>query len=169
MSKKPPKPKAKRMNARQGALLKNLAKGMTQKDAAIAAGYTPKHPGKAAHQALELISRNWPDELERVVGTKETVIEKYLLPLMNATERKAFNHNGEIVYSKPMVAWGPRYNGLDTYFRVAGAYAKEIELNAQVGVKVVLVDIPRPARGVVMADVGPGALPSSNGHKPTDK
>jgi hypothetical protein len=159
---KKPKVKHKLPNARQQALMKNLALGMTQKDAAIKAGYTTKHPRKAAHQALQQIAKTWPDELESVVGTPRQVIDKYLLPLMNAEESKPFNHNGRVIYSKPQVAWGPRYNGLDIYCRIAGAYQRDKDVESgPVQVQVITnVKLPDPQM-ILPVPV------CSNGHKPT--
>ena len=163
MDKKPAK-KRKLPNARQQALVKNLAKGMNQTDAYREAGYDAKHAPQAAHLTVNRIAKTWPEMLEKVVGTPESVIAKYILPLMNANETKTAldQKTGQFRYSKPMKAWGPRYNGLDIYCRIAGAYQREQEATPlSLGVKVIIVDAPRPARGVVMADVGPGELPPS--------
>src|SRR5690349_5094799 len=122
---KKPTVKHKRPTKRQEALLKNLAMGMSQTDAAIAAGYSKKFAGQSGHQALRQIAKTWPEWLYEVCGTPEAVIEKYIIPLMNAKETKAFNNNGEVVYSRPMINWGARYKGLDIYCRIAGAYQDE--------------------------------------------
>jgi hypothetical protein len=164
MSKKPPNDKAKRKfpNTRQEALLKNLAKGMTKTEAAIAAGYSKKFAGQGAHQALKQIAKTWPERLDKVVGTPESVIEKYIIPLMNAKETKAFNHNGKVVYSKPMEAWGPRYNGLNIYCRIAGAYQEKGEQNAGPVQVIVNCNVKLPDPGMTVT------VPSNNGHKPTE-
>jgi hypothetical protein len=39
---------------------------------------------------------------------------------------------------------------------------------AQFGIKVVIIDVPRPQHGTFMPDVGPAKLPPSNGHKPQE-
>ena len=64
---------------------------------------------------------------------------------------------------------------IDMMLRMHGAYApKDPKEAAQFGVKVVIVDIPRPQVGVWMPDVGPGdplpPLPSKgfNEHKPQE-
>ena len=63
-----------------------------------------------------------------------------------------------------------RERAVDKAFRLQGAYApKDPKEAAQFGVKVVIVDIPRPKIGVWVPDVGPRQLPGangSNGHKP---
>ena len=142
--------------------MKNLALGMAQKEAAIKAGYTTKHPRKAAHQALAQIAKTWPEELESVVGTPRQVIDKYLLPLMNATETKAFNHNGDVIYSRPIINWGARSNGLDIYCRIAGAYQDEKKPEARPVQVIINTNVKLPDRGMVFPE-----SPSKNGHKPT--
>lgn len=161
MNPKPPKPRKngrKRMNARQAALLKNLSKGMTQKQAAINAGYSEKHADKVAHQTLTRMQENWGEHLEAVIGNQRSVLEKYLVPLMNARHQKAFNHNGKVVYSKPMVAWGPRRDGLDIYCKIAGAY-KMPEIGERGPIQVQVIT------NVTLPDPG---LSGTNGHKSTE-
>jgi hypothetical protein len=52
-----------------------------------------------------------------------------------------------------------RDRALDKAFRLHGAYApKDPKEAAQFGVKVVIIDVPRPQHGVWMPDVGPGAI-----------
>jgi hypothetical protein len=135
---------------------------MSQTDAAIAAGYSKKFAGQSGHQALRQIAKTWPERLDKVCGTPESVIEKYILPLMNATERKAFNHNGKIVYSKPIVAWGPRYNGLDIYCRIAGAYQDERKQETGPTQVIINTNVKLPDPQMILP------VPAdSNGHKPT--
>jgi hypothetical protein len=159
---KKPKVKHKLPNARQQALLKNLAKGMTKTEAAVAAGYSKKFASQGAHQALKQIAKTWPETLDKVCGTPESVIEKYILPLMNATARKAFNHNGKVIYSKPMVSWGPRTSGLDIYCRIVGAYRDERKPEQRPVQVIINTNVKLPDPGMVLT------VPAdSNGHKPT--
>src|SRR5262249_37504342 len=125
MRKKPRNNGHKKLNPRQSALVKNLAQGKTITEAAKAAGYKSKYPGQAGSQALKQIRKTWPEILEQQGLTPESVTEKYLIPLMNATECKVVQHNGKFIKSKPMIAWGPRYSGLDIYFRISSAYPDE--------------------------------------------
>jgi hypothetical protein len=86
---------------------------------------------------------------------------------MNATETKATmsQKDNQFRYSKPMKAWAARANGLDIYARIAGAYApKDPAEAAPFGVKVIVIDIPRPRKDIDwMPDIGPGQLPPANG------
>jgi hypothetical protein len=60
---------------------------------------------------------------------------------------------------------------IDTMLKMHGAYApKDPRELAQFGVKVVIIDVPRPQHGTFMPDVGPAKLPpsGSNGRKPQE-
>jgi hypothetical protein len=87
--------------------------------------------------------------------TDHLLIEKYLVPLLDAEETK-FSNEGKKRINVP--ALGIRHTALDTAFKLRGSYApRDPAEAAQFGIKVVVVDIPRPPK---MIDVG------SNGHKP---
>jgi hypothetical protein len=57
----------KRLTPRQHAFVKNLARGASQKDAFIAAGYKAKHPDQGAHQALKQIQGKVPQIMDQMV------------------------------------------------------------------------------------------------------
>jgi hypothetical protein len=66
-----------------------------------------------------------------------------------------------------------RLRALETAFKLRGSYPSAHEEEAiQTGVKVIILDMPRPQRGVVMPDVKPGDIPTiaeqaaRNGAKP---
>jgi hypothetical protein len=114
---------SKRLTPRQAKLIKELAKGKTQGAAALAAGYSPNNPDQSAHQAMEQIRNKMPQLLDDAGLTERHVIEKYLAPLMNAQETEFAKFKGKITDKKNVVAWGPRGQGLDMYFRLRGSYA----------------------------------------------
>ena len=132
-----------KLSHQQRALVKNLIKGMTITDAALAAGYSEKCPGQAGHQALEAIKRKMPDILDNHGLTDETLIEKYLKPALEATETEFAKFEGKITDQCEVVAWSPRLTALDMAFNLKGNYAPKDdnrpELN--VGVKVVIEHI----------------------------
>ena len=107
--------------------------------------------------------------------TDRALIQNHLVPLLNATDRKFFAHEGKVISQREVAALKTRLNALDIAFRLRGSYApKDPAEAAQFGVKVIVIDIPRPEVGVWMPDVGPGQLPpvngssGSNGHKPQE-
>jgi hypothetical protein len=55
-----PKP----LTTRQRALIKELAKGQSAKDAAIVAGYAPTYARQQKHQAINRIKKNWRELLD---------------------------------------------------------------------------------------------------------
>lgn len=84
--------------------------------------------------------------MERDGLTGDTLIQKYLVPALNATEIKVAHHAGRFIYSKPVVAWGPRLSALDFAFRISGMYQTERE-SAKSSVKFVLANAEnRPPR-----------------------
>ncbi len=76
----------KKLTSRQHVFVKNLAKGASQKDAFIAAGYKAKHPDQGAHQALKQIQSKVPQIMDQMGLTDHRLIEKYLVPLLAAEE-----------------------------------------------------------------------------------
>jgi hypothetical protein len=83
--------KKRKLTTRQQAFVKELAQGKTLTQAAKTAGYTDKNPAQAGYQALAQLRGRVPELLERHGLGEEVLIEKYLLPLLEATETKFFN------------------------------------------------------------------------------
>jgi hypothetical protein len=116
--------KKRRLSLRKRRFLRNLIsnKYPTQKAAAIAAGYSPSCAGKCATLAIREARESFPEILARMGLTDEALVERYLLPLMNAEETKFFQKDGKITETADVVAWGPRREGLDMAFKLRGAY-----------------------------------------------
>jgi len=145
------------LTSRQHAFIRELAKGSTHRDAAIKAGYKAKHPDQVAHQALKGIQQKVPAVMDEVGLTDRVLIEEYLVPLLRAKETKFFKDGDKRIN---VAALGIRHTALDTAFKLRGRYApRDPAEAAQFGIKVVVVDIPRPPK---MIDVG------NNGHKPPE-
>ncbi len=152
----------KKLTPRQHAFVKNLARGASQKDAFIAAGYKAKHPDQGAHQALKQIQGKVPQIMDQMGLTDHLLIEKYLVPLLDAEETKFFNEGKKRIN---VAALGIRHTALDTAFKLRGSYApRDPAEAAQFGIKVVVVDIPRPPKHHPAIDVEP----SGNGEPPSD-
>ena len=145
----------KKLTPRQHAFVKNLAKGASQKDAFIAAGYKAKHPDQGAHQALKQIQGKVPQIMDEIGLKDHFLIEKYLVPLLDAEETKFFNQGKKRVN---VPALGIRHTALDTAFKLRGSYApRDTDQTSQFRGNVIIVDIPRPPKVI---DV------SGNEHKP---
>jgi hypothetical protein len=98
------------------------------------------------------------------------LIDEYLRPLLKATETKFAQDDGKFSDFIDVENLDVRDRALDKAFRLHGAYApKDPKEAVQFGIKVVIIDVPRPQHGTFMPDVGPAKLPPSNGfngHKP---
>jgi hypothetical protein len=120
-------PKGKRLNQRERLLLKALAKGATFAEAALSAGYQAKHAKQAGFQAFQGVKRKMPQMLEDKGLTDGSIIDKYLLPALEAMETEFAKFEGRITDQKDVVSWGPRLQALDMLFKLKGSYApKEI-------------------------------------------
>ena len=99
---------------------------MTQ--AAKAAGYSDKNPAQSGYQALAQLRGRVPELLERHGLGEEVLIEKYLLPLLDAEETKFFNGGKKRINVQ---ALGIRLAALRTAFELHGSYAPEIQKRPQ--------------------------------------
>jgi len=104
----PPPRKRRKLTTRQKKLLQGIAKGLTNKEAALQAGFSPKNPDQSATQALELIESKAPDLFARHGLDDDSFIQNYLVPALNANETKYFAHEGRVKDSRTVKAWGPR-------------------------------------------------------------
>ena len=155
----------KKLTPRQHAFVKNLARGASQKDAFIAAGYKAKHPDHGAHQALKQIQGKVPQIMDQMRLTDHLLIEKYLVPLLEAKETK-FVHDRGRLKEKTVQALGIRHAGLNTALKLRGSYAPRDPKEAEhFGVKVIVLDMPRPPKDDPAIDVEP----SGNSKPPSDK
>ena len=123
--------KKRKPTTRQTLLVKNLAKGKTHKQAAIAAGYSPNNPDQSAHQAILGLQKTAPALLAAHGLNDDALIEKYLAPLMTAQETKFFPYTtakGERkILTRVVEALGTRVQGLDMAFKIRGLYVREQE------------------------------------------
>jgi hypothetical protein len=136
-----PSKKKRRLTAKQQELIRQLAKTKHQGKVAIAAGYSPKHARQSAYQALESIRKTAPELL-----ADDSLIDKHLLPLMNAEETKFFTlpvGKGKDrrlqIESRKTANWSARQNGLDIAYKIRGLYVREQE-NKGPEFSVVMID-----------------------------
>jgi hypothetical protein len=146
-----PTKKAKCLTPRERALFKNIIKGMSITDAALAAGYSRKWPGQAGFQALKSIQEKATDLFERHGLDDDTFIEKHIKPALRARQTKCFLYVGKIVYSKPLIAWAPRVQMIQLITKMKGMIREDAQQSAP-GVKVVIVNAQnRPRRPAIDA------------------
>jgi len=118
------------LTPRQRAFIRHLASGKSQKKAALDAGYSSANPRQSAHQALEQIRKTAPELLARHGLDDDALIDKYLLPLMNATETKFFPYTKRgkrLLLRRDVANWNVRRDGIDMAFKIRGLYVREAE------------------------------------------
>jgi phage terminase small subunit len=138
------KKKAK-LTPRQAKLVKNLAAGMPQGKAAVAAGYSDKNPSQSAYETLQRLQTRMPEVMERLGLTDDALIEKHLLPLLAAEETKFFPFRKQVerkaratkknptpaptvetvqvIEARNVAALGIRVTALDIACKLKGVYA----------------------------------------------
>lgn len=161
-----------------------LAGAKTKAEAAIEAGYSSKYPSSSANQALESIKLKSPDIMDKLGLSIESLIKNHLTPLLHAQETKLFVYDGETIgrgKKKRVTKRVLRIHQADnTTRRFATRMAFELQgafppddpaLAAQVGVSVVVIDVPRPDRSAINVtpplkrSIPPPARSSGNGAK----
>ena len=139
---------------------------------AIIAGYAPKHAAQAGYKAMELLKEKAPEVMARLGITLESVVEKKLVPLMNAVETKFAQHEGKFTDRVEVNALAIQLGAMRTALELLNAFPpKDPQLAAQVGIEVVVLDVPRPDRSMVNVTPGRVIKPqplSGNGAKPED-
>jgi len=132
-------------------------KGRTYKEAAILAGYPKKNAAQSGYQALH--GKNIHSKVTQMLDEAELsvhdVIHKYLKPLLRASETRFFAHEGKIQDYVEVDDNAIRLDASKTILNMHGAYApKNPAEAAQFGVKVIVIDVPRPKFD--LPSIGPG-------------
>jgi len=141
----------------QQKFVKNMSKGMGRRAAARAAGYSTKNIDQSAFRALSQVTAKVPELMDELGLTDRALIQKDLVPLLKAKITKYFAHEGKVISWRNVADNNARLNALDMAFRLRGSYApKDPKEAAQFGIKVVIVDVPRPDKNLVLPDIGPG-------------
>jgi hypothetical protein len=120
-----------------------------------------------------------PEMLDQAGYSVPAIIEKHLAPKLKAKATKFFAHEGKVISRRKVDDCGTQMRASENMLEMHGAYTpRDPAEAAQFGVKVVVIDIPRPQSGVWMPDVGPGAVAayqhdtcygsSGNGNKPQE-
>ncbi len=117
----------KRLTLKQRKWLKAYLKSGNATEAARQAGYQAKSDTAFEQIGFQNVRKlqphiaRWIDEHE----LSETRLKELLIQGLTAKETKFFQHEGEVVTEREVVAWGPRRAFLDMALRVRGMYAAE--------------------------------------------
>jgi hypothetical protein len=142
----------KQLKPRQVAFVKNLVDGMTITEAARSAGYSKRCPGQAGYQALQNLKLKMPELLDRLGLSEVVLIEKHLKPLLSAQTTKFFQHRGKVTGKRLVTDNEARLRALELAFKLKGSFVQENpKLAEDTGVKVIIMDAPRPPRPIAAA------------------
>ena len=72
---------------------------------------------------MQQIKKKMPHLMDEMGLTDDSLIGDYLVPLLNATQVKAFNHEGKVIYAEPQPALDIRLGALREAFKLKGSYA----------------------------------------------
>jgi hypothetical protein len=151
---------------RQKTLIKNIPTSKTHAEAAVKAGYPLKNARQSAYQALRQMRGRVPNLMNQLGLTEEHLIDKHLRRHLNAKRTVFFQKDGKVKGSRKTEALEIQSKALDMAFQLHGSYApRDPKEAAQFGIKVVVVDIPRPPRNAI--DVTP-RVTCGTGKPPAD-
>jgi hypothetical protein len=165
--------KKKKLSARQTRFVKALAHGKTQAQAAIDSGYSGKNPRQVGHQIAQRLHGTFAEVMEAHGLTDDVLLDKYLLPAMEAEETQYIVIGGvkkPRIREKKRPLWHARLRALDISFLLKGSYAPlKVDTQERKTVSVILLDRslrpPRPG----LPDAGPIEVRPVNGNgKPTN-
>jgi hypothetical protein len=141
---KPKTARKKKLTRKQKILVSALAAGSDRVTAEQLAGYSTKHPGQSAYQALKYLANSFPELLDKHGLTDSVLIEKHLKPLLKAKRYKHWAHNGRVKDSRTYADNDTRLSALELAFRLKGSFAPVKTQTENRSVDVIVVDIPRP-------------------------
>ncbi len=152
---------------RQKALIKNIPTSKTHSEAAVKAGYPVKNARQSAYQALQQMRGRVPDLMDQLGLSEEHLIDKHLRRHLNAKRILFFQKDGKVKSQRTVEALEIQSKAIDMGFLLHGSYApRDPKEAAQFGVKVIVVDIPGPAREMINVTPKPNGTPpaDNNGH-----
>jgi hypothetical protein len=154
----------------QTRLLEELPTSKTVAEAATKAGYSTKNPNQTGYQALKALRGRVPEILDRLGLDEESVIHNHLLPKLTAKQVHYFQKDGEVTDIRLSENLDIQMLAIHRIFQLHGSYApKDPKEAAQYGVKIIKIDIPRPADSFnQFVDVIPETALSRPGVKPTN-
>jgi hypothetical protein len=105
-----------------------------------------------------------PELLDRLGLSEAVLIEKHLKPLLSARTTKFFQHLGKVTGKRLVTDNEARLKALELAFKLKGSFVQENpKLAEATGVKVIIMDMPRPPRpiGVAASHQLPSPAPRS--------
>lgn len=109
-----------KLTDKQRKLVKGVARGDSLGKAAREAGYSST--GNAS-VAMSTIREKFPQLMNRLGLTDESLVNDYLRPGMTAHETEFFQKDGIVTDEREVIAWPIRMRALDMAFNLKGSYA----------------------------------------------
>ena len=136
------------LSTRQKKYVEARLEGQSKTDAAITAGYSAKNAGQSGYQVEKASAGRMREPMDDVGLTARLLIEKHLIPLLDAKETKFFpwrkvtKHKTEqIIDEREVAALGTQIQALDMAFRLRGDYApKQIDTEPDVSDEVTVIN-----------------------------
>lgn len=132
--------KKEKLTLKQSRFVQELPTSRSVSEAGSKAGYAYRQD---AHRALKSISERAPEVLERLGLTIEHVADKFLRPLLEATETKFFANQGIVMEEKIVKASDIRLRAIDIWAKLKGAYStQKVEVSGSLDHHVDLSEVP---------------------------
>lgn len=129
------------LTPRQCRLLAFLSEGRTITDSAKLAGYPERSAKQRGHEVVKRIRGQASALMDEFGLTEAALIQRYLLPALNAQETEFAKHEGKITDAVDVVAWGPRLTALDIAAKMKGMYAlpdgASVASNVSIGIEII--------------------------------
>lgn len=119
------KKKRQRRNPMRARLIREMSKGKSLTEASKIAKYSSP---QSAHQALRLARETMPEVIERCGYTDETIIKKYVDPLLHAQKTIFFQNGGVVMDKRTVPALDVRLSSLDMLLRLKNKYPNKLEI-----------------------------------------
>jgi Terminase small subunit len=140
-----PRPADKPLTEKQSRFAAAFMKKRSLREAALIAGYSPLNPSQSGLQALKAIKKATPEVMDEMGLTIKTIIERHLIPLLNATEVKLAQNGGEYTDFVEVEALGTRTQATRMAFELQNAFPHEqSDIERRGGIDVLVLDIPWP-------------------------
>lgn len=141
---KPPDPN-KPLTLLQSRFAKAFMVNRSLRESALIAGYSPLNPSQSGAQALAAIKKLTPEIMDEEGLTVRTIIKRHLIPLLNATQAKFAQNEGEFTDYVEVEALETRTQATRMAFELQNAFPHEqSDIERRGGIDVLVIDIPRP-------------------------
>lgn len=122
------RPKKKALNHRQKLFVKGVAKGKTQKQAALDAGYAEQTAKSASGKLMknELVRNEFQRIFNKAVS--DELLVKTIKSGLNAKETKFFQHEGKVTEKREVIDHATRHRYVETACRIKDVLKEKMDI-----------------------------------------